>query len=248
MPTKTKRFHNPRFRSTGSTFPPRCSVCLVCLASLPVVPLTGWMHLPASMSGASVAARSEELRRHRRRFRHHRHAGHPHGGHAFAGQGRHQPPSARQRRAERAFAGDRGDREKEVNLGEDNAEDASPFARFVSPLISQAISQAIDCETEPISANDWPKRCLALADWFIGKLGGKTSLRYFNLMKALGMALMLVSVYWTVSASICDIRYDYAPSRAMANYAKTIIWISTGGCPDGPVSSRRPTPRQASPN
>ena len=110
---------------------------------------------------------------------------------------------------------------KEVNLGEDNAEDASPFARFVSPLISQAISQAIDCETEPISADDWPKRCLALADWFIGKLGGKTSLRYFNLMKALGMALMLVSVYWTVSASICDIRYDYAPSRAMANYAKT---------------------------
>lgn len=80
---------------------------------------------------------------------------------------------------------------------------------------------AIDCETEPISADDWPKRCLALADWFIGKLGEKTSLRYFNLMKALGMALMLVSVYWTVSASICDIRYDYAPSRAMANYAKT---------------------------
>lgn len=77
MPTKTKRFRNPRFRSTGSTSPPRCSVCLVCLASLPVVPLTGWMHLPASMSGASVAARSEELRRHRRRFRHHRHAGHP---------------------------------------------------------------------------------------------------------------------------------------------------------------------------
>lgn len=80
---------------------------------------------------------------------------------------------------------------------------------------------AIDCETRPISADDWPKWCLTLADWLIGQLGGRTSLRYFNLMKALGMLLMLIGVYWTASASICDIRYDYAPSRAMANYVKT---------------------------
>lgn len=29
---------------------------------------------------------------------------------------------------------------------------------------------AIDCETRPISADDWPKWCLTLADWLIGQL------------------------------------------------------------------------------
>ena len=52
-------------------------------------------------------------------------------------------------------------------------------------------------------------------------LGPKKTERYLRFFKILGLIFMLVSVYWTASASICDIRYDYSSSRAVASFIKT---------------------------
>ena len=67
---------------------------------------------------------------------------------------------------------------------------------------------AIDCDERRISTDDWPAWCITMADRFIGKLGARKARNYLITLKALALGAMLISVYWTINASICDIRYE----------------------------------------
>lgn len=80
---------------------------------------------------------------------------------------------------------------------------------------------AIDCDIEKINSNDWPQWIRNLNNRVMTLLGPKKTERYLRFFKILGLIFMLVSVYWTASASICDIRYDYSSSRAVASFIKT---------------------------
>ena len=80
---------------------------------------------------------------------------------------------------------------------------------------------AIDCDIEKINSNDWPQWIHNLNNRVMTLLGPKKTERYLRFFKILGLIFMLVSVYWTASASICDIRYDYSSSRAVASFIKT---------------------------
>lgn len=80
---------------------------------------------------------------------------------------------------------------------------------------------AIDCDIEKINSNDWPQWIRNLNNRVMTLLGPKKTERYLHFFKILGLIFMLVSVYWTASASICDIRYDYSSSRAVASFIKT---------------------------
>lgn len=60
-----------------------------------------------------------------------------------------------------------------------------------------------------------------MADRFIGKLGARKARNYLITLKALALGAMLISVYWTINASICDIRYEYSSSRTVASFIKT---------------------------
>ena len=80
---------------------------------------------------------------------------------------------------------------------------------------------AIDCDIEKINSNDWPQWIRNLNNRVMTLLGPKKTERYLRFFKILGLIVMLVSVYWTASASICDIRYDYSASRAVASFIKT---------------------------
>ncbi|MFR2313724.1 MAG: hypothetical protein ACLS6O_02310 [Bifidobacterium sp.] len=75
----------------------------------------------------AVAMANRKLRRGRRCFRNNRHARHRHGRHTIAGTRLHQPVPARQCGVDRTIARDRRDREKEVDLEQDDSEDASPW-------------------------------------------------------------------------------------------------------------------------
>lgn len=80
---------------------------------------------------------------------------------------------------------------------------------------------AIDCDERRISTDDWPAWCITMADRFIGKLGARKARNYLITLKALALGAMLISVYWTINASICDIRYEYSSSRTVASFIKT---------------------------
>lgn len=80
---------------------------------------------------------------------------------------------------------------------------------------------AIDCDIEKINSNDWPQWIRNLNNRVMTLLGPKKTERHLRFFKILGLSFMLVSVYWTASASICDIRYDYSSSRAVASFIKT---------------------------
>lgn len=80
---------------------------------------------------------------------------------------------------------------------------------------------AIDYDIEKINSNDWPQWIRNLNNRVMTLLGPKKTERYLRFFKILGLIFMLVSVYWTASASICDIRYDYSSSRAVASFIKT---------------------------
>ena len=80
---------------------------------------------------------------------------------------------------------------------------------------------AIDCDIEKNNSNDWPQWIRNLNNRVMTLLGPKKTERYLRFFKILGLIFMLVSVYWTASASICDIRYDYSSSRAVASFIKT---------------------------
>lgn len=80
---------------------------------------------------------------------------------------------------------------------------------------------AIDCDERRIGVDDWPAWCATMADQFAGKLGVKKARNYLIMLKALALGAMLISVYWTINASICDIRYEYSSSRTVASFIKT---------------------------
>lgn len=80
---------------------------------------------------------------------------------------------------------------------------------------------AIDCDERRIGVDDWPAWCITMANRFTGTLGMKKAHSYFIMLKAFALGVMLISVYWTASASICDIRYEYSASRAVASFIKT---------------------------
>ena len=80
---------------------------------------------------------------------------------------------------------------------------------------------AIDYDERRIGADDWPAWCTTMADRFVGKLGVKKARNYLILLKAFALGTMLISVYWTINANICDIRYEYSSSRTVTSFIKT---------------------------
>lgn len=80
---------------------------------------------------------------------------------------------------------------------------------------------AIDCAQQPLSKKDWPQWCLHMAYQYADKLGSQKTHTYATLFKLAGLATLLVSVFWTISSSVCDIRYDYSSARAVASFIKT---------------------------
>lgn len=80
---------------------------------------------------------------------------------------------------------------------------------------------AIDCAQQPLGKEDWPQWCLRMADWCAGKLGPKKTRAYSAIFTLTGLTALLVSVFWTLSSSICDIKYDFSSSRAVASFIKT---------------------------
>lgn len=79
---------------------------------------------------------------------------------------------------------------------------------------------AIDCAQQPLSTNDWPQWCLHAANRCADKLGTKKTRAYSTIFMLAGLATLLISVFWTLSSSICDIRYDYSSARAVASFIK----------------------------
>lgn len=78
----------------------------------------------------------------------------------------------------------------------------------------------IDCSDERLSARDCPPQIMALLE----KMSRQMSERGWIVLKKgcafVGVLVMLISVYWTAFSCICDIRYDYNQSRAMASFIK----------------------------
>ncbi|MBW3095550.1 hypothetical protein KIH75_09475 [Bifidobacterium sp. 64T4] len=75
----------------------------------------------------------------------------------------------------------------------------------------------IDCADERLSARNCPPQITSL----LGKLARQMSERGWIMLKKcgaiIGVLAMMISVYWTASSCIRDIRYNYDTSRAMAN-------------------------------
>ena len=79
---------------------------------------------------------------------------------------------------------------------------------------------AIDCDERRIGVDDWPAWCATMADQYADKLGSRKRATISS-SNSLALGDMLISVFWTISSSVCDIRYDYSSARAVASFIKT---------------------------
>lgn len=79
---------------------------------------------------------------------------------------------------------------------------------------------AIDCAQQPLSKDDWPQWCLQAAERCTRGLSQRKTHTYSVMLRLAGLAVLLISVYWTFSSSICDIKYDYSSAHAVASFIK----------------------------
>lgn len=79
---------------------------------------------------------------------------------------------------------------------------------------------AIDCAQQPLSKDDWPQWCLQAAERCTRRLSQRKTHTYSAMLRLAGLAVLLISVYWTFSSSICDIKYDYSSAHAVASFIK----------------------------
>lgn len=79
---------------------------------------------------------------------------------------------------------------------------------------------SIDCAQRPLNKDDWPQWCRRIIARCTSTLS-QAKIRTYSVFFKLSLLLtLLISVFWTFSSSICDIRYDYSPARAVATFIK----------------------------